>query len=617
MLHSLFLKQKSEVFQKFKEFEAAVTNQSGHRIGTLRTDGGGEYVSKEFQDYLVSNGITHEVTMPHTPQQNGVAERMNRSLQESARAMLAHANLPQGYWGEAIAAAAYLRNRVTKSPIEDKTPCEMWYGRKPNLSHLRVFGCVAYAHVPDCERKKFDKKARKLRFVGYCTTSKGYRLFDEGTKRLVKSQDVIFNEEVFELGTEQREERVNVDPEVSDSAAQSSGESSVQDETKRPQRERRPVVRYGFDEFVDTAAELQHQAFNVMQIDEPTTLEEAFASEQSVQWKEAVESEYASLMENETWELVDLPEGRETIGCKWVFKLKHASDGQVERFKGRLVAKGYSQKHGLDYDETFSPVVRHQSIRALLAYGVKQGMLIHQMDVITAFLNGELEEDIYMRQPEGYVVPGKEHMVCKLKRSIYGLKQASRCWNNTFHDHMEQIGFERSSADPCVYIRSGNSMAIVAVYVDDLIILTSTQEEMNRVKESLEKKFRMKDMGQLHYCLGVSVVQDKANHCIWMHQKQYILSMLRRYGMIDAKPSPTPADVSVKLVKCDNTSKNVDQVLYQSMVGSLLYIAMATRPDIAHAVGVVSKFNSNPTQAHLTAVKRIMRYLKGTTDIGL
>ena len=301
-----FLKHKSEVFQKFKEFEAKVTNQSGNRIGTLRTDnGGGEYLSNEFQDYLASKGITHELTMPHTPQQNGVAERMNRTLQESARAMLAHANLPQGYWAEAIAAAAYLRNRVAISPVEQKTPHEMWYGRRPNLSHLHVFGCIAYAQVPDCERKKFDGKARKLCFVGYCTTSKDYRLFDEETLKLIKSRDVNFNETVFELTSERPKETATVEPTDRDSSAKSSDESSdVQQpvtEPRRSQRERRPLIKYGIDEFVDAAAEIEHQAFNVTLIDEPNTLEGALSSEQSVQWEQAAESE--SLMENQTWEL--------------------------------------------------------------------------------------------------------------------------------------------------------------------------------------------------------------------------------------------------------------------------------------------------------------------------
>ena len=243
--------------------------------------------------------------------------------------------------------------------------------------------------------------------------------------------------------------------------------------------------------------------------------------------------------------------------------------------------------------------------------------MIHQMDVVTAFLNGELEEEIYMRQPEGYVVPGKEHMVCKLRKSLYGLKQASRCWNKALHDHMKQIGFERSPSDPCVYIQRMGSVTVVAVYVDDLILITETSEEMETVKESLKKKFRMKDMGRLHYCLGISIMQDDDDKSIWLHQKQYICNMLKRYGMTEANPALTPADVNVKLVKGDGVSKEVDPVMYQSMVGSLLYTAMATRPDIAHAVGVVSKFNSNPTEAHLTAVKRILRYLKGTINLAL
>ena len=261
-------------------------------------------MSNEFQDYLASKGITHELTMPHTPQQNG---RMNRTLQKSARAMLAHANLPQGYWAEAIAAAAYLRNRVAISSVEQKTPHEIWYGRRPNLCHLCFFGWIAYAHVPDCERKKVDRKARKLRFVGYCTTSKGYRLFDEEARKLIKSRDVNFNEAVFELTSERPKETATVEPTDRDSSAESSDESSdVQQpvtEPRRSQRERRPLIRYGIDEFVDAAAEIEHQAFNVTLIDEPNTLEGALSSEQSVQWEQAAESGRRSLMENETWEL--------------------------------------------------------------------------------------------------------------------------------------------------------------------------------------------------------------------------------------------------------------------------------------------------------------------------
>jgi hypothetical protein len=261
--------------------------------------------------------------------------------------------------------------------------------------------------------------------------------------------------------------------------------------------------------------------------------------------------------------------------------------------------------------------VRFSSIRALLALAVKQGMLIHQMDVVTAFLNGELTEEIFMEQPPGFVESGREEMVCKLKKSLYGLKQSPRCWNATFRRFMTEDGFKESDADPCVYIRKRNTLSIVAVYVDDLIIITEHQDEMDRIKQSLKERFKMKDMGILHYCLGVSVDVDQVAGHVKIGQGQYILKMLERYGLMDANPVSTPMDPSVRLVKDDGQSKPVDSVLYQSMVGSLLYAATGTRPDIAHAVGVVSKFNGCPTEAHMTAVKRILRYLKGTKDLTL
>ena len=293
--------------------------------------------------------------------------------------------------------------------------------------------------------------------------------------------------------------------------------------------------------------------------------------------------------------------------------MKHDSEGQVERFKGRLVAKGYSQKYEIDYDETFSPVVRFSSIRTLLAYAVQRGMMIHQMDVVTAFLNGELNAKIYMQQPTGYIQSGKEQLVCKLKKSLYGLKQSPRCWNGTFREYLNSIGFKESTADQCVFIRKGRYLSIIAVYVDDLILITETPDEMCNIKSALASRFKMKDMGQLHYCLGVSIVTEYSK--IKLSQKQYIQMLLKKYRMLDANPVSTPVDQ--KLLKNDGHSKPVNSVQYQTIVGSLLYAAMATRPEIAHAVSVVSKFCASPTTAHMTAVKRILVYLKGTLNLSL
>ena len=222
-----------------------------------------------------------------------------------------------------------------------------------------------------------------------------------------------------------------------------------------------------------------------------------------------------------------------------------------------------------------------------------------------------------MQQPDGYVQPGSEHLVCKLKKSLYGLKQAPRCWNMAFHKYMESIGFRQTTADPCVYVRNGNTTAIVAVYVDDLILITETPEEMEKLKFMLAAQFKMKDMGKLHYCLGVTVEQDEQQKCVWINHKQYILNMLKRYGLLEAKTVSTPTDLNVRLQKNDGVSNPVNPIQYQSTVGSLLYTAITTRPDIAQAVGIVSKFNSMPNEAHMTAVKRILRYLKGTMNLAL
>ena len=285
-----------------------------------------------------------------------------------------------------------------------------------------MFGCTAYAHVPDAQRNKLDKKSQKYRFVGYSNESKGYRLLEEKSSKVFIRRDVIFNETDFgqrtkEVNTQQEKVEIEIKPEV---------EPDTQNEPKEPRR-RQPPVRYGLDEYADMAAttdDIQHVACHVRQIEEPKSIEEALSSEFAKEWKVAADSEYESLIENQTWDLVELPDGRKPIGCKWVFKVKHTSDGKVERFKARLVAKGYAQKYGIDYDETFSPVVRFSSIRALLAFAVQNDMLIHQMGVVTAFLNGELKEEIYMQQPDGYLQPGKEELVCKLKKSLYGLKQS-------------------------------------------------------------------------------------------------------------------------------------------------------------------------------------------------
>ncbi len=300
------------------------------------------------------------------------------------------------------------------------------------------------------------------------------------------------------------------------------------------------------------------------------------------------------------------------VGCRWVFRKKRDASGKVVRYKARVVAKGYAQREGVDYFETYAPVARYDTLRTLIANATQKGRVIHQLDVETAFLNGKLEEEVYMEQPQGFVEPGKEGLVCRLKRSIYGLKQSPRCWNLTLVQHMKKKGFRQSDADPCVFYK-GDS--VFAVYVDDCVLIAPTMAEMVELKKSLSEGFKIKDLGPLHHLLGIRVVQGK--DFTTLDQEVYIGDMLKEYGQENANPVATPADCNVHLETDDGFSQPVDRKAYQSLVGSLLYAAIATRPDIAHAVSTVCKFSSAPTEAHLTAARRILRYLKGTAGLRL
>ena len=331
-----------------------------------------------------------------------------------------------------------------------------------------------------------------------------------------------------------------------------------------------------------------------------------------------MEAEMKSLQSNNVWELVYPPPNRKVIGSKWIFKCKVNADVVVEHYKARLVAQGCTQRYGLDYEETFSLVVRFKSIRVLLAIGAQHNLELHQMDVATAFLHGELTEDVYMQQPAGFVESGKENLVCRLKRSIYGLKQSLRCWNRALDGQLKEMGFSQTSSDPCLYVLTDSGeIFVVAVYVDDIILGCSSPMKMNTVKRKLSQKFEMKDLGTLHHFLGVKIVQDKLAGTVWVGQPFYTEKILHHFEMYNSKPVGSPVNPGTKLAASKDPENMCNQQMYQALVGSLLYLSTKTRPDIAYAVSSVARYCANPTNDHYTAVKRILRYLNGTRNFGL
>lgn len=363
------------------------------------------------------------------------------------------------------------------------------------------------------------------------------------------------------------------------------------------------------DEYI-LLADCEYERLLMTINDEPWTFEEA--KELKV-WIDACKDELVSIEKNKTWELVDLPTGVKPIGVKWIFKLKRNADGSINKYKSRLVAKGYVQKHGVDYDEVFAPVARIETIRLVIAVAASNGWELHHLDVKTAFLNGELKEDVYVTQPEGFMITGKEDKVYKLRKALYGLKQAPRAWNTKLNKSLHDLKFQRCSKEPSLYKKdTKDGVLIVVVYVDDLLITGSSLKHILEFKREMALKFEMSDLGKLTYYLGIEICQHSQG--ITLRQNKYAKKILEECGM-NANSTQIPMDVNVKLHKAIK-EKGINESEYRRSIGCLRYL-LHTRPDLSYSVGVLSRYMHEPKESHGVALKQVLRYLRGTTSLGL
>ncbi|GKA35690.1 retrotransposon protein, putative, ty1-copia subclass [Tanacetum coccineum] len=356
---------------------------------------------------------------------------------------------------------------------------------------------------------------------------------------------------------------------------------------------------------------------------EPANYKAALLDPESDKWLNAMNVEMQSMKDNEVWILVELPPNGKTVGSKWLFKKKTDMDGAVHTYKARLVAKGYTQTPGIDYEETFSPVADIRAIRILIAIAAYYDYEIWQMDVKTAFLNGYLNEEVYMEQPEGFVNPKYPNRVCKLKRSIYGLKQASRQWNKRFDDEIKKFGFSQNADEPCVYLKaSGSNVTFLILYVDDILIMGNSIPMLQDVKSYLGKCFAMKDLGEAAYILGIKIYRDRSRRLIGLCQSAYIEKILKRFHMENSKRGSIPMQDKLRLSKSQGAStpaelKCMQNVSYALAVGSIMYVVRCTRPDVAFAQNITSRFQQNLGDLYWTTVKNILKYLRNTKDMFL
>lgn len=649
------MRNKSDVLDKFREYVEMAEAQHGCKISKLRSDNGGEYTSNDFKSFCKSKGIQISYTAPYNPEMNSISERLNRTLQEKALSMLLAAGLERKYWNEAILAANYIKNRCPTSAYGrqfiDKTPGELWYGKKPDLSHIRVFGSICYNHIPSEKRKKFEAKASKCILLGYATNN-AYRLWDIEKKKLVIGRNVTFNEksvlnrtkmvEIFDSEAEierdgeleaaddddnepldhstyqectgddqdkihstNRDCAGNDQEKINSVSPENTG--NIDSELRRSSRERKKPERFGEVE--------SHYAYSAQQYVncDPESIDEAKQRDDWPDWKKAIDSEYASLVKNDTWTLCDLPKGRRAITGKWVFKLKHKANGEIDKYKARFVARGCSQKAGFDYAETYAPVAKLTTLRILLAVANRFDMYIHQMDVKSAFLNGDLDEDIFMVPPEGFE---KGNKVCKLQKAIYGLKQASRMWNEKFNDFVIRIGFKRCASDYCLYAKIINGIrCYILLYVDDLLIVCDDEKMIQTIRNLMQKEFEMTDIGNIDTFLGMHIQHDREKGIIRMSQTQYLNKVLSKFGMDDCKPAATPIEKGLYL--SNELGKTDSNIPYRELIGCLIYATQTTRPDLCAATNYFSRFQCCYTNEHFVHAKRALRYIKGSIDLNM
>ncbi|KAI7932968.1 hypothetical protein MJO28_017896 [Puccinia striiformis f. sp. tritici] len=672
------LRKKSEAFEQFKKYYELVTVSQSRPVKNLVTDGGGEFNSNEFKEFLVSKGVTVHISAPYTPQQNPVAERGNRTTTEKARALLKQARLPHKFWGYAVDTAVFLENITPTRKNDWVSSYELWYNRPFNLTRLRPFGCCAFVNIIKSNRNsKFADTALKGIMVGYQPGMHNWRILVEGG-RLELSHDVKFDEalypgislspsaghfyppepedldESFEDPIDQTQQpQDDIEPleEVSQSSLEEDSFHEVNETINVPEPAPsktkpsfdmvlQPVTqlapkdissdidpsniiegrRRAHVAIADDDLDFHVQCFlaGVQFFDQtseaPKSYSKAMKDPDRDSWIAAIEAELSAMDRLGVWEVVDIPDDCKLLNTVWIFRRKFDQHGNLTKFKARLCAAGNFQVQGENYAKTYAPTGRPTVLRTLIAMGFAKGLQIHQMDVKNAFLNGKLEEVIYLRAPAGLNIPKGKCL--RLLKSIYGLKQAPRVWHHELSSFFKSVNFSASNADPCLFVSNDkNWRCYVHVYVDDMVIVSS---DVDRFKKLISERYLMDDLGPMKHLLGMKI--EASSSCIRLSQDLYTKKILASYGFEECRTVLTPLVPNTRLLPASPQEQQQFLKLninYRRAIGLLNYLAVSTRPDISFAMSQLSQYLEKPGIAHWQACIHLFRYLSGTVGRGI
>jgi hypothetical protein len=649
-----------------KSFQLKLERRTGLRLKRVRTDGGSEFLG-DFNQYVSAHGLINEQGNPYEHEIPGRCERLHQTVLKMGRAILHASRLPLRFYCYAQKYAVYMLNRLVHSG-HSKTPYEYIYGTKPNLAHIRPFGSVCYVQIPADTRNKLAPTSERCRLLGYGDTDdtiehKGYLLLREHDLSTFYSRSVRFeykapllplpNEDdpdepgdstfldptyVPEYADDDSEHEsfvsspaenttpgiiANTDDSLSEEYFSAISESGGDDnDTVDSEGSIEPYAGHiaKVEEIIQENSRFLpvpiHQSYLALTEKWPQTLPEAQASNEWPEWNNAINVEMNALIKNGTWICKEMPKNKKSVKCKWVFTKKYDRNGDVKKYKARLVAKGFTQKYGTDYTETFAPVVMFKSVRTLVAICASLGLKAYQDDVPSAFLRGNLKEEIFMEPPRG-MQTSKPQDKCYLLKTLYGLKQSPKEWNQVLHDFLISERFCQSKCDPCLYFRgSGTSIVLVAVYVDDIITAGNDATIVSQFRESMHKKFGMDSGDILEWYLGICFNFEETQ--ITLDQKLYIRNKIELFDkFIGQGTESRPMPENTQKALTEESPPAAKTFPYRSMVGSLIYAMLGTRPDLAFAVSILSRHLDNPNEIHVELLRHVFRYLRKNISLGL
>ena len=647
--HLALLATRDEIYSEFESWLTLEVNQSGVMLKRFHSDNAKEYKSETFTTLCKNRGIEQTFTAPYTPAQNGTAEIFNRTITGKMRAMLLESGLSSTWWGEAAQAACYIYNRTPHTGLSGNlTPYEARFGKKPNLSTIKQWGSRAYRKEPSEKLKKLDSRTSTWILVGY--GSNQYKLANPTTHKTVMARDVYVTEGIF---TTKDLERLTEQPlQLEDEYVDLSSSDGI---AETPDNDQERVADYppeNLEDFVNEAEETPYQdtptldpqpedtymeendppvggtSWSTFQDElqewamlavEPTNINEVRASKDSKHWFQAMQKELDELNKQKTWDLVPLPPGKKALKGRWVMKLKELPSGN-NLYKARWVAKGFQQRPGVDYTETFANTVQPVTYRILLAIGAYLDWEIQQWDIKSAYPNAPLHDEVYVVQPTGYEDAKYRDYVCKCNKALYGLKQAAREWQLHLKQLLAKLDFLPLKTDQGVFTRTRNSVTVILVtYVDDILVMATSQTQINEVRQSLGKDLEIKDLGAVNTFLGIKITRNRVKRSITLSQGAYTKKILSRAGR-PHKPSSNrtvPVKLSTRL-EANNDQATPEAIYqYQQDIGSLMYLMCKTRVDLTYPVGMLARFMGNPSISHRQALDQVWNYLQTSPILGI